>query len=320
MSDWFLVFECCFETSVHTIEPCDSSESIPVCHKEVAILVEADPVGGEELSILPRAFFDVVSRTLSWVGIVAEVADQPVLAVENGYAPSEIGNSQVVAVATDVAGAPQHARNHTLVVAFHVKELKAVVFPVANNEDWFLAPCVHEEPVWRVHLAWLFTSSAKAPNVLSVGRVLVHPRLTITVGNEEAAVRLDGDGGGSELILVLVDSRLLRVIETPDHLALESRLEDLVASRVGEVEELIVTLANKSHPVKTMVQVVPPASDEIPLCGENHDRVFGVGVDVEAAFLIDHNTTVCVSQWRSVSALAPIGNPAIGVAAIANQH
>ena len=75
-------------------------------------------------------------------------------------------------------------------------------------------------------------------------------------------------------------------------LAVQGRLDRLVAARVREVQVLDAVLLADAHAVQTAVELLAPRGHDLALGREHENGLFGVGVGVDAALLVDDHRAV----------------------------
>ena len=205
-------------------------------------MVEAHAVGSGGDAGLPGFLGDAVVGPVRLVGIVAKVAQHGVVAVEQGDPAFEFGNGdQPRAIGgrpeCDAARAAEIGDRRVDVRAVQAQALQASVLAVADDQHRLLAASVDGHAVTRVELARLAARAAECGDVLEIWTEDVDPVAAVSIGDVDAAVWRDGDGGGVVGVrIVVVLARLHWNAECPDMRAVEAKFDHLFARKVRAVE------------------------------------------------------------------------------------
>lgn len=293
-------------------ELADPTEEVPILHVDRARLVDADAVRRQEHAVLPLVARHAVLRAHARLGIVAEVADELVVLVEQRDAASEVGDDEAaVRQRRHVARPAQVLLHRAHVRAVHREPLQAMVLAVAHEQQRLLATAVEPDAMRRLQLAGVVARAAERLHVLAVLVVEVDPRAAVAIGGEDAAIGADRDRRRVVLALVLVDARGLGPTERPQDRAVELRLDDLVAARVREVQHLLAALVAQAHAVQAALELLAPRAQQLALGGERHHRVLGVGVRQHVAVLVDDEAAVRVAEVLAALEDAPALHPRV---------
>jgi len=137
--------------------------------------------------------------------------------------------------------------------------------------------------VARVELARLGARAAECSDVLEIWTEDVDPVAAVSIGDVDAAVGRDGDGGGVVGVrIVVVLARLHGYAECPDMRAVEAKFDHLFARQVRAVEvgrPVFDTHLHVVHAVKSLGNMTTERSIWIVYQGS----VRCVGVDVDIA-------------------------------------
>lgn len=302
-------------------ELADAPEEVPILHVDRARLVDADAVRRQEHAVLPLVARHAVLRAQARLGVVAEVADELVVLVEQRDATGEVGDDEAaVRQRRDVARPAQVLVHRADVRAVHREPLQAMVLAIAHEQQRLLAAGIQPDAVRRLQLAGVLARAAERLHVLALLVVEVDPRAAVAVGGEDAAVGTDGDRRRVVLALVLVDARSLGPAERPQHRAVELRLDDLVAARVREVQRLLAALDAQAHAVQPALELLAPGPHELAVRGERHHRVLGVGVRQHVAVLVDDEAAMRVAEVLAAIEDAPSLHPCVARARHRARH
>lgn len=296
----------------HRRELADASEEVPILHVDRALLVDADAVRRQEHAVLPLVARHAVLGAQTRLRVVAKVADEPIVLVEQRDAAGEVGDDETAGGQRRHVARPAQVLVHRAHVrAVHREPLQPVIFAVADQQQRLLAARIQPDAVRRLQLAVVLARAAERLHVLAVLVVEVDPRPAIAVGGEDAAVGTDGDRGRVVLAFVLVDARRLGPAERPQHRAVELGLDDLMAPRVREVQRLLAVLDAQAHAVQAALELLAPRAQQLAVGGERHHRVLGVSVGEHIAVLVDDEAAVRVAEVLAAVEAPPVLDPCV---------
>src|SRR5688572_25639152 len=112
-------------SALHSVELADAAEGIPIHHVEIAVAIPVRAVGREELAGAPLLERHAVLRAQTLVGLLSEVRDEEVPAVEDRDAAREVGDDEIAVQLVRVARAAELLPAHLDQLAFQREELQA---------------------------------------------------------------------------------------------------------------------------------------------------------------------------------------------------
>ena len=144
-----------------------------------------------------------------------------------------------------------------------------------------------------LELTFRLARSAEGFYELAVFIELEHIVRPVAIGDENRTIRRDGDGAGVEPFLVLVDSRLRRIMNRPKLLAVELELDDFVIRWPRGVNELPTFFRADFQRVDARR---PQGTQELALGRKDHNATLGIGGNINIALLVQHHAAMAGPQ------------------------